>query len=95
MSEYYTRKYKRKGSKKRLWIFLGVLLAILIFIIVFFQTNVNRVLVSVSEATVQAMTTTAVNDAVFQTMETRLLTKTSFPSNATMRAISWRSPPIL
>ena len=69
MSEYYTRKYKRKGSKKRLWIFLGVLLAILIFIIVFFQTNVNRVLVSVSEATVQAMTTTAVNDAVFQTME--------------------------
>ena len=57
MSEYYTRKYKRKGSKKRLWIFLGVLLAILIFIIVFFQT------------TVQAMTTTAVNDAVFQTME--------------------------
>lgn len=72
MSEYYARKYKRKHAKrgkKRLLIVLGILFAVLILLVIYIHTNVNRVLVSVSEATVQAMTATAVNDAVFETME--------------------------
>lgn len=72
MSVYYAQRYKRKRvkrSKKRLFIVLGVFLALLILIIIYFQTNVNRVLIAVSESTVQSMTAASVNDAVFETME--------------------------
>lgn len=73
MADYYTKQYKykskKKKSKKALWIALGIFAAVLTVVIIYFQTNVNRVLISVSEATVQKMTATAVNEAVFRTME--------------------------
>ena len=73
MADYYTKQYKykskKKKSKKALLIALGIFAAVLTVVIIYFQTNVNRVLISVSEATVQKMTATAVNEAVFLTME--------------------------
>ena len=57
MADYYTKQYKykskKKKSKKALWIALGIFAAVLTVVIIYFQTNVNRVLISVSEATVQ------------------------------------------
>ena len=59
------RRAKRKG--KLLLILLSILaLAILLFF--YFQRNVTRVLISISEATMRASTTVAVNDAVFYTL---------------------------
>lgn len=63
---YYS---KKKGKRKRKILFylaLFFLLAILLFI--HFQRNVTRVLISISEATMRASTTVAVNDAVYYTL---------------------------
>lgn len=68
MADYYTPKYKRKRRKKPLLILFGAIIILLTFIVIYFEANVNRVLVSVSEATVEAMTNTAVNEAVFETL---------------------------
>ena len=64
----HTKKKKRRLGKRRiLYIFLAVfLLAALLFI--YFQRNVTRVLISISEATMRASTTVAVNDAVYYTL---------------------------
>ena len=65
----YQAKAQRKRSRKRriLGILLGVLgTACLLFF--YFQRNVRRVLVSISEATMRASTTVAVNDAVYYTL---------------------------
>ena len=64
----HTKKKKRRLGKRRiLCIFLAVfLLAVLLFI--YFQRNVTRVLISISEATMRASTTVAVNDAVYYTL---------------------------
>ena len=58
----------KKFSKRKL---LYVLLAILFFsviVLIYFQRNVTRVLISISEATMRASTTIAVNDAVYYTL---------------------------
>ncbi len=47
---------------------LLIALLITIFLLVYFQRNVTRVLVSISEATMRASTTVAVNDAVYYTL---------------------------
>lgn len=65
----YPRKKRRwKWGKKTLLVtFISTLvLAILIFI--HFQRNVTRLLLSISEATMRASTTVAVNDAVYYTL---------------------------
>ncbi len=60
---------KKKKSRKK-----GLLIALLLFVGVagllfaHFQRNVTRVLISISEATMRASTTVAVNDAVFYTL---------------------------
>ncbi len=62
------RKRKRVFSKRR---FLCLLLAIAllsVLIFIHFQRNVTRVLISISEATMRASTTIAVNDAVYYTL---------------------------
>ena len=58
-----------KRARKRKWIavFLGVF-AIVFIIFFYFQRNVTRVLISISEATMRASTTIAVNDAVYYTL---------------------------
>ena len=64
----HTKKKKRRLGKRRvLCILLAIfLLAVLLFI--YFQRNVTRVLISISEATMRASTTVAVNDAVYYTL---------------------------
>lgn len=62
------KKKKRRLRKRR---FLCILLAILLLsalLFIHFQRNVTRVLISISEATMRASTTIAVNDAVYYTL---------------------------
>ena len=69
LPSYPFKKQKRRGrGKRRLFtaLFFLALFALLIFI--YFQRNVTRVLISISEATMRASTTVAVNDAVYYTL---------------------------
>ncbi len=67
LPEYRGKIKKRRGKKKLLLLLLSVvLIAVLLF--VHFQRNVTRVLISISEATMRASTTVAVNDAVYYTL---------------------------
>ena len=62
------KEHKKRNIKRRLII---VFIAVLFFIIVlwiYFQHNVTHVLISISEATMRASTTVAVNDAVYYTL---------------------------
>ena len=62
---------KKRGKRRRRRRFWAILLALaLLFAIafVFFQRNATRVLISISEATMRASTTVAVNDAVYYTL---------------------------
>ena len=61
------KKKRRRGRRRLVCILLALfLLAVLLF--VHFQRNVTRVLISISEATMRASTTIAVNDAVYYTL---------------------------
>lgn len=66
---YPPKKRKRRSRGKRRLLtalFFLALTALLVFI--YFQRNVTRVLISISEATMRASTTVAVNDAVYYTL---------------------------
>ena len=58
----------RKRRRKRLLCILLVLLVAAVGAFIYFQRNVTRVLISISEATMRASTTVAVNDAVYYTL---------------------------
>lgn len=62
------KRNRRSRGKRRLLtaLFFLALTALLVFI--YFQRNVTRVLISISEATMRASTTVAVNDAVYYTL---------------------------
>jgi len=63
------RKQRKKfHRKKRLIILLFAVLCFAVFLFIYFQRNVTRVLISISEATMRASTTVAVNDAVYYTL---------------------------
>jgi sporulation protein YunB len=65
----FTPKRKKRRRRARRWV--CILLALLFFSIllfIHFQRNVTRVLISISEATMRASTTIAVNDAVYYTL---------------------------
>ena len=62
-----TPKNRKRRKQKWLFVFL-IILFVLIALFLYFQRNVTRVLVSVSEATMRASTTIAVNDAVYYTL---------------------------
>ncbi len=66
---YYQNKAKTKKRIKRkaVVILLGIGLLFL-FLFFYFQRNATRVLISISEATMRASTTIAVNDAVYYTL---------------------------
>ncbi len=63
----YRTKKKQKGKKRLLLLLVGVGV-VAGLLLVHFQRNVTRVLISISEATMRASTTVAVNDAVFYTL---------------------------
>ena len=62
------RMRKRRSKKKRLLTALLVTASIVGGLFIYFQRNVTRVLISISEATMRASTTVAVNDAVYYTL---------------------------
>ncbi|HIY45443.1 MAG TPA: sporulation protein YunB [Candidatus Borkfalkia excrementipullorum] len=64
---YRYRRYKKHSGRKK-WIILAAVLAAVIGVFVFFHKNVSGMLYSLSEATVRAAATEAVNDAVSQTL---------------------------
>ena len=61
-------KKKRKIGKRRLIKLLLILALLILLLFLYFQRNVTRVLISISEATMRASTTVAVNDAVYYTL---------------------------
>ncbi len=62
------KRKKRLRLKTRLIILFFTLLFIAVLLFLYFQRNVTRVLISISEATMRASTTIAVNDAVYYTL---------------------------
>lgn len=62
------KKHKKGTRKKRLIVILLAVFALFVFLLIYFQRNVTRVLISISEATMRASTTVAVNDAVYYTL---------------------------
>lgn len=62
------RKHKKRRKKWKWFAVLGCILFVVILLVVYFQRNVTRVLLSISEATMRACTTVAVNDAVYYTL---------------------------
>ena len=66
--EKTVRKRKQSSRKKRLLCILVCVFLFLIAAFIYFQRNVTRVLISISEATMRASTTVAVNDAVYYTL---------------------------
>ena len=65
---YSTKSTKKARRKRRALTVLFAFLALTILLFIHFQRNVTRVLVSISEATMRASTTIAVNDAVYYTL---------------------------
>ena len=64
----YPPKRKKRKLKRRLLTVACIVLALFILLFIYFQRNVTRVLISISEATMRASTTVAVNDAVYYTL---------------------------
>lgn len=67
------KRVKGKRKKlKRFKILIAVICFLLIGVLLFFQKNVTRVLISISEATIRSITTVAVNDAIYYTLNDNL-----------------------
>ena len=62
------KKRNKKRRKRKLFIILFAISFIAVLLFFHFQRNVTRVLISISEATMRASTTIAVNDAVYYTL---------------------------
>ena len=62
------KRRKRRLTKGRVLCLLLVIVLSLVALLIYFQRNATRVLVSISEATMRASTTVAVNDAVYYTL---------------------------
>ena len=62
------RKPRKRHARKRLFLILLIVAAVSLGLFLYFQRNVTRVLISISEATMRASTTVAVNDAVYYTL---------------------------
>ncbi len=63
-------KSARVKNKKfrRFKVFLLVSCFLIVGVLIYFQSNVTRVLISISEATIRSITTVAVNDAIYYTL---------------------------
>ncbi|MBQ8322467.1 MAG: sporulation protein YunB [Clostridia bacterium] len=62
------KKHKKRRRKRRFWFLLISFAIAALLLFIYFQRNVTRVLISISEATMRASTTVAVNDAVYYTL---------------------------
>ena len=69
---YHSKSRKKIKRRAKLLAALALLAGIAVFLFIGFQRNVTRVLVSISEATMRASTTVAVNDAVYYTLSDEL-----------------------
>ena len=69
---YRSKTRKKIRRRVKLLAALALVLGIAVFLFIGFQRNVTRVLVSISEATMRASTTVAVNDAVYYTLSDEL-----------------------
>ena len=63
---------KVRRKHKRLKIILAIISLLLIALLAFFQRNITKILISISEATIRAITTVAVNDAIYYTLNDSL-----------------------
>ena len=64
---------KRKNKKfLRFKILVIIVCLLLIGVLIYFQRNVTKVLISISEATIRSITTVAVNDAIYYTLNDSL-----------------------
>lgn len=63
------RNPKIKNKKfRRFKVLVAIILLLVVCVLVYFQKNVTRVLISISEATIRSITTVAVNDAIYYTL---------------------------
>ena len=69
---YQRKKTKRRRRRRKLLAAVFILLTVGVLLFFYFQRNVTRVLISISEATMRASTTVAVNDAVYYTLSDEL-----------------------
>ena len=88
-----TVKQKKRRSRKRRFLALLFLLAFAgALLLLHFQKNVTRVLLSISEATMRASTTIAVNDAVYYTLSDEMryddLVNISYDHNGDIAAVA-------
>ncbi len=63
-----TKYYRKKRRRKTIAAIVLSLSVLIIGIAIYFQRNVTKVLISISEATMRALTTVAINDAVYYTL---------------------------
>ena len=66
--EKHKKQRKRRARKRKLIAVLLAIVTLAVLLFIHFQRNVTRVLISISEATMRACTTVAVNDAVYYTL---------------------------
>lgn len=58
----------RNRKFRRFKILASIVCLLALAVLVYFQSNVTRVLISISEATIRSITTVAVNDAIYYTL---------------------------
>ena len=68
LPRYKNKKRGKKRIGKRILLLFLTILLLALFLFFYFQRNVTRVLIAISEATMRASTTIAVNDAVYYTL---------------------------
>lgn len=93
----YRKKPRKKASrKKRLLYILIALSLVALLLFIHFQRNVTRLLISISEATMRASTTIAVNDAVYYTLsdDMRYLDLVTITKNDAGDIVSFSANPL-
>lgn len=63
---------KKRKKHIRAKIIIAAVFLLVIALLLFFQRNVTKILISISEATIRSVTTVAVNDAVYYTINDNL-----------------------
>lgn len=71
-ADNWEEKYRKKRQMRKLRTICISILLLAVLLFIYFQRNVTRVLISISEATMRASTTIAVNDAVYYTLSDEL-----------------------